>query len=390
MSNLSPIEAKKVLLTSPFVNNDVFSDMTAFITGLLVSLINLFIYIFFVVLCFFSTKVSQSGIVPTDSNFYPYTKEKKVIPERKIDIFNQTIDGKEVSMKISFPYNDELNNVKETVLDNLYKSINKCDTNFFTCFVCSIISELITFNYTNLQLIFSNMNGFSEILIVLFGPIMLFLVFICLIIFNYFYYFYSLLMNLKWFFKHNTNEGDDCADNIATYPVWEDVEFGFFNFNFYFRVFLLVVFIIVYILCGFFFGFIPLICCFYCLFSFIGYSGIMNGEKVTVLSLFLKICVFYKVTLWCVLLYIIVTNTATIFGPYITFIPIVIAIILYYQLIPNSLFVSAITENDALLKDFSPVSNLKTLPGEQKGGARKKITDENLIRKIKQFSKKSN
>jgi hypothetical protein len=176
-------------------------------------------------------------------------------------------------MKISFPYNDELNNVKETVLDNLYKSINKCDANFFTCFVSSIISELITFNYTNLQLIFSNMNGFSEILIVLFGPIMLFLVFICLIIFNYFYYFYSLLMNLKWFFKHNTNEGDDCADNIATSPVWEDVEFGFFNFNFYFRVFLLVVFIIVYILCGVFFGFIPLICCFYCLFSFIGYSG---------------------------------------------------------------------------------------------------------------------
>jgi hypothetical protein len=390
MSGLSPIEAKKVLLTSPFVNNDVFSDMTAFITGLLVSLINLFIYIFFVVLCFFSTKVSQSGIVPTDSNFYPYTKEKKVIPERKIDIFNQTIDGKDLSMKISFPYTDEMNNVKETVLDNLYKSINKCDTNFFTCFVCSIISELITFNYTSLQLIFSNMNGFSEILIVLFGPIMLFLVFICLILFNYFYYFYSLLMNLKWFFKHNTNDGDDCADNIVSPPVWEDVEFGFFNFNFYFRVLLLVVFIIMYILCGFFFGLIPLICSFYCLFSFIGYSGVMNGEKVTVLSLFLKICVFYKVTLWCILLYIIVMNTSTIFGPYISFIPIIIAIILYYQMIPNSLFVSAISENDALLKDFSPVSNLKTLPGEQKGGARKKITDENLLRKIKQFSKKSN
>jgi hypothetical protein len=116
----------------------------------------------------------------------------------------------------------------------------------------------------------------------------------------------------------------------------------------------------------------------------------MNGEKVSSLSLFLKICVFYKVTLWCILLWIIVTNTATIFGPYISIIPIVIAIILYFQVIPNSLFISAITENPALLKDFSPVTTFKAPAEEQKGGGKKKITDNNLIKKMKQFSKKYN
>jgi hypothetical protein len=250
----------------------------------------------------FGCKLGQSNILPTDIKSFPYTETQPEIQPINTNIFT-SYDPKG-SLKLSFPYkNDQLgiNNSKHMLIDILRNEKKETKSNVINFFI-SLIDGLFSFNYSSMNMALQLINYLPEFLIIFFGPLILFVFCIILLIFNNFYLIYLWISNLSWFFK---TKQDATWVNVTKYTeyVW-----SFFMASLFFiLMWILLIFVAP-------FSFVSFFIFMWSFISIFTYTGIMNNQAVKISSILIDVFKYYKVTFMSIFSFFLVLNAFVTFG----------------------------------------------------------------------------
>ena len=166
-SDTSAIDEKKEESTSSN-KGDYISNIGGFLSSVAVIFVAITVYYTGSGLILYVCKLAQSNILPTDVHCAPYTDSEPNIQPIKTNIF-ATGGESPLSMKLSFPY-DEYNS-KNYILDMFREYKNEPRSNFLANYLISMIETILHFNYSAINKILDMLNGMPEILLVIFGPI---------------------------------------------------------------------------------------------------------------------------------------------------------------------------------------------------------------------------
>jgi hypothetical protein len=322
----------------------------------------------------YSCKVSQSNIIPTKADCFPYTSS--VIPEIEpilINIFDTILPNEtdEKSQKISFFYNriiesrdadggitkkQDTTNSKNMLLD-IFRPIKESpESSFFANYIVNIFVELINFNYSNLDFVFNVMNKtFPETLILVLGPIIMHVVFVILFIASHLYAIYLWFSSMSWFFKKRDSNG-----NWGSIP-WDDFEDSTF------ALFLVFIFVIILFPIGMPILFlISLFTFFYCLISIVLYVGFMNGKDTALFSILKKVFLYHKVTVMIILTIVLISNAKTYLGMVAAGVCLLCAVLFYWNIIPSNIYKAVMPPEGTL----SPVNDDYSQPKKTCRGAK--------------------
>ena len=191
-------------------------------------------------LLLYACKLGQSNILPTDAHCFPYTDNKLDIQPIRTNIFT-TFNDPPLSMKMKFPYNEE--NAANKLLDMFREYKNEPKSNFLANYFISIMESVVQFNYSAFNTILNMLNGLPEILIILFGPIIVGILSTIIFLLDHIYLIYLWFAKMGWFFKTNTN------DSNTGNPKWADVTFVS-PFNYWCALSLVILLWGYHLLCG--------------------------------------------------------------------------------------------------------------------------------------------
>lgn len=323
-SDTSAIDDKKEE-TNSSDKGDFASNIGGFISSVVVLFLAIIIYYTESGVLLYVCKLAQSNILPTDSHCSPYTDTNPNIQPIKANIF--PTNGE--SMKISFPYNEY--NSKNYILDMFREYKNEPNSNFFMNYIISMIETIIQFNYSAFNKILDMLNGLPEILIVVFGPIIIAFITTLLFIVNHIYLIYLWFANMGWFFKTNTN------DTSTGNPKWEQVTLTS-PFNYSCAIGLVILFVIL-----FFFS-LPVISIFasialsWCIFSGITYQAEMFGKDINVLTIIQDVFKYYKTVIVGITSFFIIVNAFSKLGTIPGIFSIISLALIYFGIISIDLF----------------------------------------------------
>lgn len=285
-------------------NNDMGNKVQNFISSTLIQIV-LYVIIYFALgsVVLYICKLSQSNILPTDINCYPFTSVKPEIEEIGINIF-ATQSNPPKSKKIKFPY-DEYNS-SNYILDYLRAKKEDPNTGIFFNYFISIIEDIFATNYGAINTIGNSLNGsFHELFIIIFGPIIFTILLSLLSFFNNFYLVYLWFSKMTWFFLENKYAS---KDNL---PQWVEGNFLFgYGTMFIFSMMMLFgfpIFLLLFVLCS---AFVVL----WCLFTCLGYSCIIDNIKVNSADIISKVFLYHKTFILVILSYFVIKNVFTYFG----------------------------------------------------------------------------
>lgn len=324
---------------------DATTDTTKKI-GNISGFFKLFIFLTLLVLLYFGSsglvlyacKLSQSNILPTDVNCYPYTNVNPTIEKVFSNIFTSSpFVEPQVSMKINFPYET---NKKNVLLDILRDYKNQPRSNFIANYFIAIIEGLISFNNTSFNTVLNIMNtNLPEIAIILFGPILMAFVSNIIFVLDNLYLIYLWIANFSWFFKRNENDKDDQPPNWKTVTL---IEPGSYLFSFW----LVSVFATIGILLLFFafpiVTILPFVTLMITIFSGLAYKGELMTEnkqnKVSALSIIGFLMKYYKVMLMSIISFIVTISAFTRLGVVEGIWSIVIILLIFWGVLTIDIF----------------------------------------------------
>jgi len=299
----SAIDDKK---NDPNTSNLSGSSLGSFILSIIILFIMVILYYASSGLVLYACKLAQSNILPTNVHCYPYLETKPDIEPIQTNIFT-TFTEPQLSMKLNFPY-DKYNSANK-ILDMFREYKNEPRSNFLANYFISLMEAIIQFNYASFNYILNGLNGLPEILIVLFGPIIVAFASTILFICDHIYLLYLWFANMGWFFKKNVNSGQ------TGYPEWEDIGLiDLFNFNYFCAVCLVILFFIL-----FFFSFpllsiIASISMAWCLFTCITYSSQMNNKKTNAFTIVQYVFKYYKILIMSIVSFLVISATFSSLG----------------------------------------------------------------------------
>jgi hypothetical protein len=382
-SDTSAIDDKKEENSSPD-NNDYFSNIISFVLTVIVLFIIIAIYYTSSGFILYACKLGQSNILPTDVHCFPYGETKPDIQPIKTNIFT-TFTDPQLSMKMSFPYNDY--NSSNKILDMFREYKNEPRSNFLANYFISIMESIIQFNYSSFNTILNMLNELPEVLLVIFGPIIVGFLSLIIFLLDHLYLLYLWFANMGWFFKTNTN-------NSATgLPKWEDVTF-IEPFNFTCAVWLVILFIILFFFSLPLLSIVASLSMAWCMFSCITYKAEMYGKSITVFEIVKDIFKYYKLPIMGILSFFIILNAFSKLGPVPGIFSLIVLILIYFGIIAIDIFKPINQENLSPLTSYSQAKktcNYKETSKEkhgllydilfgQKGG--------NLAKELKNINKK--
>lgn len=319
------------------------SKIIKFIIYIVIIILIILIYFFSSGLVLFVSKLAQSNILPTDSNCSPYTDYEPNIKPIKTNIFSNS----EMSMKLEFPYYDNDVNKKNIILDMFNEYKNKSSSNFLANYFISIFENLLQFDYSSINIIMNFLNDMPEIVTILFGPIIIGVLFAFMTLFNQLYFIYLFFANMSWFFKQNINDSGDGK------PKWDDVTL-LNPVNWWFGVFLVILFIILFFVGLPLLAFIPLMAIFYSTFSTIIYKGLLNGKTVSSFYIAKDALIKYKLTIVSIISLFTVILAFSNLGTIPGILSICILLLIYWGILTINLF------NPINMTELSPlVSNVQ-------------------------------
>lgn len=358
---------------------------------LLSLLIIVFVVIYFGISSFvlYGCKIAQSNILPTDTNCFPYTDNKAEITPIETNIFKTVVEEQEKSMKLNIPY-DKYNS-KISILNTIREYKNSPTSYFLVNYFISIFESLVSSNFAIFNYIFNGLNQMPEMLVVLFGPVILGIITSFISLFNCVYvFFYLWFYNMSWFFKKNINEDPKGK------PVWEDVSFTE-PINYGCAIALVIIFTIVLFITAPYIWF-SVISMFFVMFIMLSYKGKLNQKDINIFGIFLDVLKFYKVSIVSIICFFVSTSAFVNLGV----IPGVFSLLvlggIIFNIIPINLFGPINPENLTLLvSDEQAVKDscinqtskkekhgflYNMIFGEQTGG--------NISRQLKKINKKYN
>ena len=382
-SDTSAIDDKKEENSSQD-SNDYFSNIISFVLTVIVLFIIIAIYYTSSGFILYACKLAQSNILPTDVHCFPYGETKPDIQPIKTNIFT-TFTDPQLSMKMSFPYNDY--NSSNKILDMFREYKNEPRSNFLANYFISIMEAIIQFNYSSFNTILNMLNELPEVLLVIFGPIIVGFLSTIIFLLDHLYLLYLWFANMGWFFKTNTN-------NSATgLPKWEDVTF-IEPFNFTCAVWLVILFIILFFFSLPLLSIVASLSMAWCMFSCITYKAEMYGKSITVFEIVKDIFKYYKLPIMGILSFFVILNAFSKLGTVPGIFSLIVLILIYFGIIAIDIFKPISQENLSPLTSYSQAKktcNYKETSKEkhgllydilfgQKGG--------NLAKELKNINKK--
>ena len=135
-SDTSVIDKKK-----EETKNEISKSVGSYWSLIIIIIISLVLIIFYFCISsaiLYSCKVSQSNIIPTSMDCFPFTRDKPDIQEIYTNIFITNTDPQE-SVKLKFPYNDK--NSKNLILDAFRNYKNSPKANSIVIYIISIFMK---------------------------------------------------------------------------------------------------------------------------------------------------------------------------------------------------------------------------------------------------------
>lgn len=325
MSDTSAIDEKRNE-TSGTPNSDYLIDIKNFIVSIIATLIVIILYFSLGGLIIFVCKLAQSNILPTDTRCYPYTDSKPEITPIKTNIFT-TYQEPQVSMKMSFPYNDY--NASNAILDMFREYKNEKNSNFLANYLIQIMESLFSFSYGATNKVLNMLNGLPEILLVLFGPIIIGIMSLFILIAQNIYAIYLWFASMGWFFKTN--------ESTSGSPKWTDVTI-LDPINYWIAIAITIGFIILFFFAMpviFFMSF--LIFAFTC-FTCITYKAEMEGKNAYASTIVKDIFKYYKLPIMIVFSIFVISAAFTKLGTAPGIFSIITLLAIYFGLISIDIF----------------------------------------------------
>jgi len=310
-----------------------------------------FILILFIIICYFSlggvalffAKLAQSNILPTEIKCFPYTENKVALTEIPTNIFT-TFTSPPLSMKLTFPYDNY--NSENSLLALLRDMKSSPNTSVLANYFIGILESMIKGNYAFLNIAFHSFNSLPEILVMLFGPPMIFLIGVLLFLWNNIYLIYLWFANMKWFFQKNTQELTD------TKPKWELISplnvghaimaialVFLFSILFWFMLLGLPI--------------LPFLTVSICIITMCTYKGKMNDTNIYIGNIIKDVFKFHKTLIMGIFSFFLVFDAFINLGNIYGFVALVVLAILYGGIISNDLY-----KND-IQNGLSPFSSIK-------------------------------
>jgi hypothetical protein len=281
-------------------SQNYWSNLGKLISNIFFIIIFIIIYFAFGVYTLYICKISQSNILPTSADCFPFSDGKPQVTPIQTNIF-KSVDK---SIKLSFPYEE---NSDFTFLKILREYKNSYDSNSILNYFISIIETLISFDFKFINITFNTLNGLPEGLLVFFGPFILGIVSFILLLCNCFYGLFLWFFNMSWLFKKNTNI------ERGKNPVWEDVTL-LQPINYGVSIFLVIIFSIILLFgCLFFIGIDHLISLF-CLNIMFTYTGIMVNKSNGFSTVFTEALKVYKISLMVIVSILVVSSAFAYLG----------------------------------------------------------------------------
>lgn len=363
--------------------SDYLTNLGNFVWTVVVLFIIIAIYYSASGILLYACKLGQSNILPTDANCFPYEETKPNIQSIKMNIFN-TFTDPPLSMKINFPY-DEYNSSNK-ILDMFREYKNEPNSHFLVNYFISIMEGVIQLNYSLFNTVLNMMNNLPEMLIVLFGPIIISIISTMIFLFDHVYLIYLWFANMGWFFKTNAN-----SSNTGK-PNWETVTILSW-FNYFSAICLVVLFF-----CLFFFS-LPFLSVLaglsisWCMLSSIAYKGEMNGKVVTVVDIIQSVFKYYKLPIMTILSFFVIVSAFTRLGTIPGVFSIITLALIYYGIISIDIFNSISKEQLTALVSYNQAKktcDYKEIPREKHGLLYNLIFGQkggNITKELKKISK---
>jgi hypothetical protein len=350
MSTSAPINKSKDNMLSKFKN---------FFQIVIILIIHVLVYICIGTIVLYACKISQSNILPTDTNCSPYTTQFPTFyspddPDKQVDpgdillnIFTaiDPVTKEKISQKISFPY--DKTNTKNSILDILTKIKNNGFgiTNYFV----SILEEMIAFNYSNIQFILGLVNKIlPESAILLLGPILLHMLSMVLMFASYFYGIYLWFAKMSWFFKTKSSSGE-----------WENISWLFSPLSYFFGIVLSILFFVLFfVIASWGLVMFAIFSVLWSVFSIIGYNGQMNGEKASFLTVLKKVFKFHKSTITIFITFLTIICALKYIGVIGGVLCLLCALMFYFGIIKSTIYKNDVPTNLSALSSYDKVKKV--------------------------------
>ena len=171
----------------------------------------------------YTCRVSQSNILPTDINCFPYTNQVEKPEEIGIDInvFYDADKKEKVSEKIRFPYDDNIKKEKHgnyiiQYLKYISDKVNDTKTTPLLKYFLKTCQESVVNSMTILDFCATLINAnFSESLIIISGYFTSLFIWLITLVINIIYCFYLWVANLSIFF-----EGQSVMSIAMNWKFW--------------------------------------------------------------------------------------------------------------------------------------------------------------------------
>jgi hypothetical protein len=341
----SSIDEKKEINTTSV--KSFLNKLLAFLKNIFISILRVFIWFFIAGFVLYACKLSQSNIMPTSTNCYPYRHNKPTVQNMVSDIFLTWFTDPIMSMKINFPY-DKYNSFS-SIIDDLREFKESPRAVFLLNYFISILEDIISCNYSCFNFLFNFYNQMlPEILVILLGPVLLILTYIITLVCVNFTFMYSWIVNTKWFFKKNV------ACPSEQKARWQDVN-SMFSFRYILGaiLFIIAIFSVFMVLPISIILSIVLIVC--CTISIGLYKSNYNNERSTFLAIVKDIFKYYKFTIMAVFSYFIVSKAWTNLGQTSGIFCLLVVACIYFGWITIDMFKSIKETNlSPLIDDYEP------------------------------------
>lgn len=305
------------------------------ITIFLIIIVILIIFLNGSILLYFC-KISQSNILPTQENCYPYTEVLPKVNEIEINVNTKNINGENYSEKIIFDYNE---NKEDTILNMIRKSNENPYKSKLGMFINDIFEKLFLFNYRTNDYLYNKINEtFSESVIIFIMPFITSIIWFFLTTINWFVFTYYWFTSLHWMFKRNINNDRNKLPNWGGVSFLQPVNLGF---SFLFTFWLIVLYFVI-------LPIIPIAVLFVRIIIFLKMffvKGNKNNNKYTIFSFIKDILKYNLSSIMYLLSIIIIIISFVSFGALIGIISIIICILFYFNVIPIPIYKNIIPEN---------------------------------------------
>ena len=302
--------------------NAIGNTLKKFVIDTSIFTAGVFIIIFIIIYLFgvggfvlYLSKLGGSNILPTNTDFFPYTNVKPV--PQTIPVLEKIF----TNSKIDFPY--DAYNSSNFLLNGTRKYKDKLQSSFYLIYLLmsyfiTIYESMIQFNYAAINFALNLMSQIpSDTLIILFGPTILTIITGIISIINPIYFIFTWFASLVTFFEFEKN-AEQLERSADFKGIWKSLNMilniGLVPISIIFAIWMAWIMFIMFFFSTWWTFLVVSIILFLVSISCCLYAATINGIHVNIFTTFLGLLKFNKFSLMTLISFIIALMSFLFFG----------------------------------------------------------------------------